>query len=94
MDLQQSCSEPLILSAIKKDKAHEYWNIFIIVDMENIPHLPEIESNGTNVLVEVQLVIGLVFGVVDLWVHPVATVVGVGDLLGLPLTLQQARETI
>ncbi|GMT09210.1 hypothetical protein PFISCL1PPCAC_507 [Pristionchus fissidentatus] len=50
-------------------------------------HLPEVESDGSPRLVEVQLVIGSVLGVVNVGMDPLALVGGVLDLLGLPLSL-------
>lgn len=47
-------------------------------------HLPEIEADGAEVFVEVQVRVLLVFGIVDLRVHPRAFVRGVVDLASSP----------
>lgn len=50
--------------------------------------LPQVEADAADLLLLVQLGIGLVFGIVDLRVDPGALVGGVVDLLGLPLALK------
>ena len=53
------------------------------------PHLPQVESDRTDTIVLVELVVRTVFGIVDLWVDPFTLVGGVGNLFWLPFTLKK-----
>lgn len=51
-------------------------------------HLPEIKSNGADLVVLVDGGVSNVLGVVDLWMHPGSFVVGVVQHPWLPLALE------
>lgn len=52
-------------------------------------YLPQVQPNHANAVIFVDLGIGGVLGVVDLWVDPLALVGRVVDLPGLPLALRK-----
>lgn len=57
-------------------------------------YLPQIKSNGTNVIILVKFVIRLVFRVVNFWVDPLSLVVRIVNLFGFPFSLEGKKGRI
>ena len=57
-----------------------------------LSHLPEVETDSTEIVISVDGIIGGVFWVVDFWMHPLSFVGRVLDVLWLPLALGGVRQ--
>ena len=71
-----------------------FWSRCLEWKLQNVSYLPQIKTDGTNIIILVQRVISFILWVINFRVDPFTFVVRIVNLFGFPFTLKEGKKEI